>query len=654
MAGLSPSLGIAFIALFSQNYDYVISYANSSSEFSRQFANAKVIEPIESLNIDEIVNLPPWERKPETQNPYVLPPWGLTVDDFVVTRQMPLSSGQREVLLSSPSTGSEQRLLISLPNSPKFQIYEMAFDRVLAAGDGIAFENPDTRSLLQNFQIKFNNNELAEVVLADGTTAEFTGQRAIIKSPSGQILENFQLSKRVSPLENEVIALGSKVKSIADIAHDKSMYKSTQPFRIAQSQSACENAVYSTASQLSSSIAPWSSQMTQSSSDQAMAVGWALGHGSEALNNSVSLDDSVPNIACRPPVQCEERRVSGGSEVRTDLFDIPRGSGGSEVTLQYEFYTIPDSVEMYYDGQQVLSVGPSSGRGSRTFRFPSSAQQVGITLRGNDDPNTEWWYTISCSQVEIASCQDNLSKDDSSTCNKPLLVFYGGARDSATQNVIGWVKKLNNCITGSCTSNIKDYLQLDSYRSIKDLTIQYFPFTDNRLPFGGNAEAISFVNEHKEKYPDSPIVLVGHSYGGDSAYEAIDDINTKVDLLVTLDPVSRIRAFERMKPEKLSRWINIWTSKSNTFPDDFVAELGGDWDKQDKADQNIEIKCLSHAESLTMYQEVENQVLNTLIDRGVSLGNGNSVVSKYCPKDNQDNREHPVSENSPSEETKNQ
>jgi len=639
MDGLYRHLGIALIPLLSLNYSYVFSYAGSSSEFSRQSANAQIIEPIESLSIDQIVTLPPWEREPETQNPYVLPPWGLTVNDFVVTRQMPLSSGQREVLLSSPSTGSEQRLLISLPNSPRFQIYEMTFKRVLVAGDGLTFNDPNTHSLLQNFQIKFNNNELTEVVLADGTTAEFIGQRTVIKSPSGQILENFQLSEHVSHLENEVVAISSEAKGIVDIEQDKSTHASTQPFRIAQSQSACEREVYSTASQISSSIAPWSSQMTQSSSDYAKTVGWALGHSSEALDNSVSLDDSVPNLACRPPVQCEEKHVSGGSEVRTDLFDVPQGVGGSEVTLQYEFYDIPDSVEMYYDGTRIFSVGPSSGSGSRTFNLPSSAQQVGITLRGNNDPNTEWWYTISCSDPcsdtysastghstivtinmkGVTSNRKNTSEADSNTCSKPLLIFYGGGGDrDISGNVRNWVLPLIN-----------------SYSSIEGLTIKYYPFTDNFIPIGGNAEVIQFINNHIRNYPNSPIILVGHSYGGDSAYEAIDNINKKVDLLVTLDPVSNFRTSQRAKPTNVLRWVNVWTSDSWSVGD-VVAELGGDWDRQDNADQNIELQCVPHGKSQRMYIEVETQVLNTLRNRGISPTTGSSAVNNCTSGDNPD------------------
>lgn len=77
------------------------------------------------------------------------------------------------------------------------------------------------------------------------------------------------------------------------------------------------------------------------------AMGWALGHSSEALKNSLQLEDPVQSLTCRPPVQCEEQRLSGGSKIRTDLFDIPKGASGSEVVL-------------------------------------------------TNDPDTRWWYVISC------------------------------------------------------------------------------------------------------------------------------------------------------------------------------------------------------------------------------------------------------------------
>jgi hypothetical protein len=52
-------------------------------------------------------------------------------DDFVVSRQTPYSSGRNEVLIVSPSTGTEQRFEINLPGSSRFRLYRAAFSNVV-------------------------------------------------------------------------------------------------------------------------------------------------------------------------------------------------------------------------------------------------------------------------------------------------------------------------------------------------------------------------------------------------------------------------------------------------------------------------------------------------------------------------------------------
>jgi hypothetical protein len=104
----------------------------------------------------------------------------------------------------------------------------------------------------------------------------------------------------------------------------------------------------------------------------------------------------LQEVNCRPPVQCEEQRVSGGSEIRTDLFQVAKGAN-RKVNLKFEFYVIPDRIELYFDGKQIFGVGPQSGQGNQTFNLPTNAEYVGVKLIGNDNVNTRWEYVISCS-----------------------------------------------------------------------------------------------------------------------------------------------------------------------------------------------------------------------------------------------------------------
>ena len=328
-----------------------------------------------------------------------LPPWGLAADDFVVTRQVPLSTGRREVVLSSPSTGSAQKLVVSLPEAEDYQLYEMGFERVLAAGDGVEFQAPDTQRLLNNFQVEFEQNRLSGVVLADGSRAEFEAGRGTIKSPTGEVLETFAASE----MSGEAIASSNKSSSKINASLKTSPLSDSKQVAQVPTQNACERDVYLKVTKISVSIEVWVGSFSQRSSDLSKAVGWALGHSSEALKNSLELEDPMQLLACRRPVQCEEQRLSGGSEIRTDLFDIPKGVNGSDVVLTYEFFQIPDSLEMFYDGNKIFSVGPASGSDQKTFKLPASAQQVGITLRGNNDPNTRWWYVISCNPTNASN-----------------------------------------------------------------------------------------------------------------------------------------------------------------------------------------------------------------------------------------------------------
>ncbi|MEM9149920.1 MAG: alpha/beta hydrolase [Cyanobacteria bacterium P01_F01_bin.3] len=620
MNRVSYVIGIGFAALFCSNIDHVLAYSDADLQTHGLESSTHVIDGQQRGTYNQIADIAPWNQSPDDTAPYVLPPWGLTVNDFVVTRQVPLSTGKREVILNSPSTGSQQKFFISVPDSPSFQIYEMSFARVLAAGDGIEFEAASSQSLLNNFQIAFNSNEIATLTLADGTQAEFSEATAVIRSPNGQILENVQLNSNVVTSSAVGVPIGQKSNPGLAANQVIASPMRNQPLRLAQSQGICESSVRSHTSQLASSMVPWSDQLSQPHhSDAAKAIGWAIGHSAEALGNSLSLEDPIQNISCRPPVQCDERRVSGGSEIRTELFDIPQGSGGSEVALNYEFYTIPDSLEMYYDGNQIFSVGPSSGQGSKTFTLPASAQQVGVTIRGNDDPNTEWWFEVACSETTVPICNLNSIKEfitDNNTvstypdikqgqksainaCKKPLLVIYGGGGDSSwSHNVESWAESL---------------IKKTPYSQIEGLTVKYFPFTDNFIPIGNNDEAVDFINQHIADNPNSPVVLVGHSYGGDTAYEAIKLINQKVDLLITLDPVSNFRPSQRSKPPNVSTWINVWTSHSNTGSD-VIAEIGGDWDNQDSANDNIEISGIPHGASWTMYTHIQQRVVDTLTE----------------------------------------
>lgn len=79
------------------------------------------------------------------------------------------------------------------------------------------------------------------------------------------------------------------------------------------------------------------------------------------------------------------------------------------------------------------------------------------------------------------------------------------------------------------------------------------------------------IIEHIKKFDkDQPVILVGHSFGGDTVHEVAEDLNTlehgfrKVDLLVTLDSIGY---GNDVIPSNVKRNLNIFSEKDLLFND---------------------------------------------------------------------------------------
>ena len=94
--------------------------------------------------------------------------------DFLATRQMPLSSGRREVLLVSASTGTEQRYLINMPGNSAFQLHQVDFKNVSGFDpnriirDETQLSSGDVHTALRTFSLTFQNGNPDRLTLADG------------------------------------------------------------------------------------------------------------------------------------------------------------------------------------------------------------------------------------------------------------------------------------------------------------------------------------------------------------------------------------------------------------------------------------------------------------------------------------------------------
>lgn len=329
--------------------------------------------------------------------------------DFLATRQMPLSSGRREVLLVSASTGTEQRYLINMPGNSDFQLHQVDFKNVSGFDPSRIIRgetqpaSAEVHTALRTFNLTFQNGNPETLTLADGSQAQFRGNQLIIRSPAGEEIEAFQASALSA---DEPITLAKHHHSLSQEQFGNiNLENSTKTSHslLAQSNPDCQTQVVRSLARISTSITHYTDSMANSQSSITQMARWALSYSAKALENSTLPEqENIQDISCRPPVQCDQQQISGGSEIRTDLFALAPGASHGELILEYEFYTIPDTLEMYYNGQRIFSTGEVSGQNRRSFSIPASAQEIGITIIGNRNTNTRWWYKISCSQLATA------------------------------------------------------------------------------------------------------------------------------------------------------------------------------------------------------------------------------------------------------------
>jgi len=319
-------------------------------------------------------------------------------DDFIVSRQTPFDSGRNEVLIISPSTGTEQRFEISLPTGNDFQLYQASFSKVRVGDVSEIVDSSDSRdakSMLDSFSISFNRSYIAsEITLADGSQVEFSSSEASVYTADGVQVETISLSSEDSLNETYISTLKS---------HDKSI-----EYLLSQASS-CESGIRNQIYAAGQDIGRKSGVLRGAMSPQGKAASWASAFGERALEDSLvseTRNQTLQEIACVPPIECdEEQSYEGASEVRTDLFKIP-GNAYQQVDVKYQFYKIPDRMEIYYQGELVDSIprggGQTSGSSQLSVQLPGGADFVGVKLIGNEDEDTRWTYTISCS----AECEE--------------------------------------------------------------------------------------------------------------------------------------------------------------------------------------------------------------------------------------------------------
>ncbi|MDJ1184466.1 hypothetical protein [Roseofilum casamattae] len=305
--------------------------------------------------------------------------------DFQVSSQMPFSSGKREILLVSPSTGIKQTYTVNLPGR-QFQMYEIAFANIRDIDSSNL--SPTSRYLLEDipteainrFQVDFERNKPSEIILANGTRGEFSPGEITIRSPGGEALEILNFSE----LDFGKDSLITRTQS----NREKSKLLANSPN--------CNDTATSAMERLARRMESQGNQIVVGKNQATKTVGLALSITAGALKNNINSRQSISQVTCEKPVQCNEERANGANEVRSDLFAIPPGIN-RQVILEYQFFNIEDTIEVNYDGKQVFIDGPKSGLHQKSFTLPDNAEFVGVKVTGNVNPETRWWYVISCS-----------------------------------------------------------------------------------------------------------------------------------------------------------------------------------------------------------------------------------------------------------------
>jgi uncharacterized delta-60 repeat protein len=93
-----------------------------------------------------------------------------------------------------------------------------------------------------------------------------------------------------------------------------------------------------------------------------------------------------------PIIVGDGRSGSGSAESRTN---INTGATSGSITLVWNFYDVPDIINVYYDGNLIFTTGITNGSGTNVITYgPGNSTYVTIVVNeGSGDPGTIWDYT---------------------------------------------------------------------------------------------------------------------------------------------------------------------------------------------------------------------------------------------------------------------
>ena len=126
-------------------------------------------------------------------------------------------------------------------------------------------------------------------------------------------------------------------------------------------------------------------------------------------------------------------------------------------------------------------------------------------------------------------------------------IFIGGAAD------------------GQLTSIVESYAK----RSDQQRTSVFFKH------FASNSTIKSFVDSIKRGCPGEQIIMVGHSWGGDSAVKFLNAYPNSVNQLITVDPVGWFPPTKSRVP--VNYWLDLDAKPNSKDASDYIAAIGYEW-----------------------------------------------------------------------------
>ena len=248
---------------------------------------------------------------------------------------------------------------------------------------------------------------------------------------------------------------------------------------------------------------------------------------------------------------------------------------------------------MSYAGSLSLPTGEPDAKNATALKMHTEVKQALDTQRGTDDPGGR------CFVVKMVLLLLAVPIWATTPCNPLLVLVEGGSASSDGTSMEALARSAFRIYPREERTTV---VSIDNgyFFSAKWWSLWTIP----AMSSADERRNVGVVVAMIEDAGHWPIVLVGHSLGGSTAYEIA--ASAPSTLLVTLDAVSSPDDGPSLGR---TRWINVyahnhWWGLGNS--------LGEDWEYEPNADQNIRMKNTSHSAANSMFKAVEYEIIEAL------------------------------------------